>query len=267
VELRQFALADAKRTNVVQKTIPKGRAAEVVTSVKKVGIACPPRIDASGQVILGGAAMWAAQKNGEVTAMVLVEDHEVCLVESLRLQLADAVQRVPLRLTEEVAAVERLMELEQCGASKVSESVGLDDARISKQRKIVAELEAEVVELIDNGTVPFTVGYALTFLAPEKRAELLPRLRRGTVTRDEVVALRSGKVQEAIAASPCTGKRLTAVLDGGRAVTVLASDLTMDGFIDTLREVLKRAQRAQARGVDLKGFARALRAESKAATV
>ena len=264
--LREMSPAGGKCTYQLHKSIPKEQGIAAIESVKQNGLAQPPHVDANMEFIQGGVQAWLAQKAGLETITVLVEDRVVTEQEAIRAQVAEDVQHIRLKPTEKAAGLNRLIELMQCTASEVAAYVGTSDADITRHRALLT-LEQPFQELVCSDRLGVSKAYELSLMSPAERMALLPQLKNGELTRAEIVAARKPGSATKESESSASPKRLTAVLAGSRSVTVQAEQLDLDAFIETVREVLKRAQRAQARGVDLQGFARSLRAEMKAAKV
>ncbi|HEY4310172.1 MAG TPA: hypothetical protein VGN12_12035 [Pirellulales bacterium] len=266
MKLQEVNPATLKRTHQLRKSIPKEEGTAAIESVKANGLLHLPYIDSQGELIAGDVLAWAAQKAGEEVIPVLVDETAITEEEALRAQLGEDAQYIPLKVTDRARGFERLMELRSCTATEVAVYVQTSDADVTRHRSILT-LEQPFQDLADSGKLGISKLYELSLMSSEERTALLPQLRNGELTRADIVAARkpaSGPKDIDSSASP---KRLTAVLAGSRSVTVQADELDLDAFIETVREVLKRAQRAQARGVDLQGFVRALRAETKAAKV
>ena len=266
MKLQEVNPATLKRTHQLRKSIPKEEGIAAIESVKANGLLHVPYVDVQGELIAGDVLAWAAQKAGQEKIPVLVEDTAITEEAALQAQLGEDAQYIPLKATDRARGFERLLTLKGCPASEVAAYVGTSDADITRHRSVLA-LEQPFQDLVDSGKLGVSKAYELSLLSPEQRMALLPQLRNGELTRAEIVAARKPASATKEPESSASPKRLTAVLAGSRSVTVQADELDLDAFIETVREVLKRAQRAQARGVDLQGFARALRAEMKAAKV
>ena len=266
MELREMSCAELKRTFQLRKSIPKEQGTAAIESVRQNGVLHPPYVDANGELIAGDVQAWAVQKAGEQSITALVDDEAMLEEEAVLAQLAEDVQHIRLKPTETARGFERVIALRQCSASEVAASVGTSDADVTRHRAILT-LEQVFQDLIDSGQVGVSKGYELSLMSPEQRMTLLPQLRNGELTRADLVAARKPASATKEPRSLASAKRLTAVLDGGRSVTVQAAELDLAGFISATKEALRRAQRAESRGVDLEGFVRALRIEMKAAKV
>ena len=256
IELREIEVAGLSRKFQLRTTLPKERAAQVVECVKQHGVLQVPRIDANGNVVLGDVPVWAARAAGQPKIAALVDDREVTEAEALRLQLCEDLQSVPLKPTERASGFKRLMALENCSASEVAASVGAKACSISRLFKIV-ELEPEFLELVDAGTLGESKAYELSLMTPAERLSLLPAIKKGTVTRDDLMALRQGTSGVASGGEPRTQQTVKVILEGGRTVTVRGPDLDMKEYIGAIETLLRSAKKAMSRGLDLDGFARA----------
>lgn len=261
-ELRRIDAARLNRRHQLHKSLPKERAAEVVASIKQSGVLHPPLVDANLNVVLGDVQIWGARAAGEETVLAFVEDREVTELEALRLQLSEDVQSVPLRLTEKAQGLKRIMELAQCSAKDAAASTGASSASVSRILK-VSELESDFLELADAGLLGESNAYQLALMTLEERLSLLPAIKEGKLTRDDLIAMRktaSGGTKD----NGKAGKTVKVVLDEGPIVTVRGDGLDMDGYIGAIETLLRRAKKAKARGLGLSDFARAVRTKKVA---
>jgi ParB/RepB/Spo0J family partition protein len=265
IEYREIQITEIGRRYQVRKSVPKDRGAEIVASIKQHGVLQPLRVDASGQLILGDVQAWGARAAGQKMIAALVEDKELTEVEALCLQLSEDVQYIPLKPTEKADAFGRLMELTQYSASEAAASVGTSIATLSRLQAI-AGLEEVFRELVDGGRLGVSKAYELSLMTPEDRIALLPAIKSGELTRDDLQAVRKSSLGTTGEEQTTSPTRVKVVLDGGRTVTVQAAELDMEGYIDAIGTLLRKAKRAQARGLVLGDFARAVRAEKKAAS-
>ena len=215
------------------------------------------RVDAKGNILVGDVQIWGARAAGQETIAALVEDREMTEAEALRLQLSEHVQNVSLKLTEEAQGFKRLMELDSCSASEAAASVGANGPKLSRLFKIV-EMEPECLELVD--ALGESKAYQLALMTPEERLSLLPAIKRGKLTRDDLIAMRKTASNEN-KDNGTSGKTVKVVLDEGPIVTVRGDGLDMDGYIGAIETLLRRAKKAKARGLGLRDFARAARSK------
>jgi hypothetical protein len=95
--------------------------------------------------------------------------------------------------------------------------------------------------------------------------ELLPQLRRGELTREELTVARTTGASITTGSDSTSPAKVKIVLDGERVVTVQAPELDLSGYIDAIRVMLRKAKRAQAHGLALAEFVRSTQAaKSKA---
>jgi hypothetical protein len=59
-------------------------------------------------------------------------------------------------------------------------------------------------------------------------------------------------------------KRVTAVLPGGRSVTLMCENPNLERFIQTLEELAAKARKVRPRGIELSTFVRMLKDEARA---
>lgn len=262
-ELRRIDVTKVNRQHQLRKSLPKERGAEVVASIKQNGVLHPPLFDAKLNVVLGDVQIWGSRAAGEDTVLAFVEDREVTELEALRLQLSEDVQSVPLRLTEKAKGFKRMMELAQCSAKDAAASTGASSASVSRLLK-VSELEPEYLELVDVG-LGESKAYELSLMTAEERLALLPAVKQGKLTRDDLIAMRK-TASGGTKGIGKPGKTVKVVLDEGPIVTVRGAGLDMDGYIGAIETLLRRAKKAKARGLGLSDFVRAAKSKKVAST-
>ncbi len=113
------------------------------------------------------------------------------------------------------------------------------------------------------GAISAGAGYELTRIEdPTKQAQLAQQVAERRLTRDRVSeAVKADRDPVPVKPSGATN-RATATLTGGESVSVSASSLTLDRFVEVIESVLNRARRARGR-MDLKTFVQMLRMKPK----
>lgn len=213
------------------------------------------RQDGARLVVVDGERRLRAARLAKLKEIaVMVEDEPLSDGEVLQRQLIANMQRCELTPCEKGRGIRRLMELRNWSLSEAAGKIG---ASVASASRLVAldSLPEEIRRQVDEGKIPASAAYQLSRVPhASKQAELAQQLAEGKLTRDAVSgavkAARKGK-----AATTADVKRVTVPLGEGRSVTVIGVG-TMAALIDVLNELVALAQEEQARGTELKQFAR-----------
>tara|TARA_R110002072_G_scaffold303121_1_gene494570 strand:- start:106411 stop:107241 length:831 start_codon:yes stop_codon:yes gene_type:complete len=236
-------------------------------SIQAVGQLAPARVRREGEsfILVDGERRYRAMKLlGEKTIAAIVENAELTTGDIVQRQLIANVQRNDLGGMEKARAIHRLMDATNWNASEAASHLGISNATVSRLLKLL-ELPDEVQKQVAAGEISASAAYELTRIEDEEaRQQLADAVASGRMTRDAIAGRhrRQKTPQKASATSP---KRVTAMLGHGRSVTVTGSDLSLECFIDVISEVLDKARKVRASGIQLSSFIAMLRDQAQSA--
>ncbi|HVX12079.1 MAG TPA: ParB/RepB/Spo0J family partition protein [Pirellulales bacterium] len=179
-------------------------------------------------------------------------------------QCAVDFQRVDLSPLEKAAGIERLMRAAGWKASEAAAKLGVSAAKVSRLLSLLS-LPQPIREAVKAGRIPASAGYELAKVDDAAmQAEIAERLAQGKLSRDAVAGERKAARRRGNATAKAA-KRRTAMLGGGRAVTVCTTGGTLDDFIAVLEDALSKARRGRTQGFSLTTFLRLLRDQAEPA--
>ena len=166
---------------------------------------------------------------------------------------------------EKASAMERLMKATNWNGKEIAAKLGVSAAMVTRLLALLT-LPAEIRQALKEGKIPASAGYELAKIDdPVAQSELATRLAEGKLTRDGIAGARKAARKEASGKPPAAPKRLTAMLGGGRSVTVATAGNTLDDFIAVLEEALAKARKGRSQGFGLDTLLRMLRDQVEAA--
>jgi ParB family chromosome partitioning protein len=195
---------------------------------------------------------------------VIVEPDHLTDVQVIQRQLVANIQRKGLKPLEKAVALDDVMKRATWSAAQAAAHLGLSNAAVTRLLSLLT-LPEGIRDKVAAGEISPSVAYELSRIVDsERQTELAEQAAAGKLTREALSAENKRHArpvsEEALAA---TQSRATAKLALGRSVTVAASSLTLDSFIETLEEVLTRARQARPKGLALATFLKVLRDQSK----
>lgn len=195
----------------------------------------------------------------------IVRDGAIPPAELLVLQTTANLHRADLRPMEKARAIAQLMESGKMTAVEVATRLALSGPTVSRLLKLLT-LPEEMQKEVDTGRIPMSAACELAQIAdPVAQAAAADRVIRGDATRDVLVGARRAAKRSADEPGVAS-KRVTAVLENGRSVTVAGDDLNLETFILTLEECLAQARKHRPSGIALPTFVRMLRDKACAST-
>jgi ParB family transcriptional regulator, chromosome partitioning protein len=231
-------------------------------SVQEVGVQQPIRARRDGErlvVVVGGRRVLAARLAKLREVPVIIEEKPLCEGEVLHRQLVENMQRVELLPLERANGLKRLIELTGWSTKDAAAKCGLSAATATKLLSIL-NLPQEVQRRVDAGEIPWSSAYELSRIGDtQTQSELATRVIEGELTRDGLSE--AARPESAHGSRPTAGKsnRVTLVTADGHIVSVAGKDLTVEHIAVATEELLRKARRAQRRGLDIQGFAASLR--------
>ncbi len=261
--IRIVPLAEIELVPLNRKSLDEEALAGLTQSMQEVGLLYPPRLTRQGQKYIpsdGYHRILAAMKLGWTEISAIIEEKPLAEGELIQKGLIANSHRIANTPVEKAEAIGRLMEVTGWNASTVAEKLGMSNATVSRLLSIL-QLPEPIRERIHRGDISLSAACELARVEDgAEQEELASKVAAGKLTRDALSgSLKSrmnGHAHKAAVPSP---SRVTAKLAGGRAVTVAADSVDLDAFIETLEEVLGKARKARAQGIELGTFAKMLR--------
>jgi ParB-like chromosome segregation protein Spo0J len=143
-------------------------------------------------------------------------------------------------------------------AEQVAKRLGQSPATVSRTLSVL-KLPEELRAQVASGQIPADTAYLLARVeAPERQAELAAEVVDGKLSRDALTR-KLKRVRRAEAQATDGPNRVTALLGGGRSITVGGKGLTLDSLVEALEQLLSRARKSKSQGLSLATFVRTLR--------
>ena len=266
-EIQQIPLDKIDFAPQVREVFDEQAIAGLAASLKEVGQLQPVRLIRHGERFLmeeGERRCRAATLAGWKTIAAIIEARQLTEADILLRQCSCDFQRVDLSPMEKAVAMERLMAATGWKGNEVAGRLGVSTAMVSRLLSLLA-LPEPIREALKEGKIPASAGYELAKIDdPATQADLAQRLAEGKITRDGVAGARKAR-RASNGKPPAAVKRVTAMLGGGRAVTVCCLGETLDDFIAALEETLTKARKGRSQGFGLDTLLRLLRDQAEAA--
>ena len=261
-EIREILIADVIVDPQVRKEFEPSSLDELAASLKEAGQQQPilvrQRCDKFG-LIFGERRWRAAQLAGWTKIRAIVTQVDLTESEIVQRQLVENIQRVSLCPLEVAKGMQQLMELNGLKAGVVATRLGVSAAKVSKYLGLLKFPEA-IQQQVSSGAIAVSAAYELSRVDNAAvQSELAGELAAGRLTRDGLAgAIKARSKADKPPQSELT-TRVTALLGGGRTVTVLGPSLNLEGFIEVLEELLAKARKVRPQGVELGTFSKMLR--------
>jgi ParB family transcriptional regulator, chromosome partitioning protein len=191
-------------------------------------------------------------------------ERDLTEAERLEEQLVENCLREDLNSLELAQAYQKIMTLRGCSAKELAAELDITPGAVTKVLavlKLPEDLQAQVAE----GSLPRSSAYEISRLENEdEQRAMAERVQEAGLTNTQVaeeVQTRQGRRNHA---TTKTGRRLSCALPSGESVTVASKEeLTWDGVIAALNELLKAAKKAKAAGQELEELPGLLKAKEK----
>jgi ParB family transcriptional regulator, chromosome partitioning protein len=222
-------------------------------------------VDGELVIVDGVTRFLASKKLGWTSIPAIIDDREVPEEEALCRGLSANLRRTDFKPLETARGIVRWMKLTGFSATETASRLGMSNAALTRAVSVLSLPEA-IAEQVNSGAIPVSTAYAISQVSdPVKQAEMAAAVVAGRLTRD--AASGAVKREKNDVAQPKRQSLSRVVADVGSArVTIGAPGLTIDMAIESLKELLAAARKAQSRGVDIKAWQRKLREQSAAHT-
>jgi ParB/RepB/Spo0J family partition protein len=223
------------------------------------------RKGAKFELIDGHRRVLAAKLAGLETVPAIVVEGDLSDSEVVHRQLVIDAQRVALNPIERARAMRRLMQTAGWPAATVALKLGVSPGNVAKLLALL-ELPEETQRDVAAGKLAMSAGYQLARVKDESvRGELAKDAANGKLTRDglgrKLRRIERGRGNGA----PRAASRVTAALGSGRAVVVSGRGLSLDTMVEWLEQLITKARKARAQGIELATFVKMLKDQSKGA--
>lgn len=245
----------------VRKHFDEGAIDGLAASIRESGLQQPLLVRREGErlhVIDGERRLRACRSLGMKEIPVLVVDDPLTVADILTRQLACNLQREDLSPLERGEGIRQLMEHGRMTADQVAKRLGHSPATVSRALSVL-RLPEPIRAQVASGQIPADTAYLLARVeTPEQQASLAAEVVGGKLTRDALTR-KMKRVRRAEAQAKDGPNRVTALLGGGRSVTVGGKGLTLDSLMEALEQLLSRARKSKSQGLSLATFVRTLR--------
>lgn len=241
--------------------------AELEASIRSVGLQQPVLVHRVGTrfVLLDGERRVRALRSlGIATVPVVVVADELTTTDIVQRQLVCNAQRSDLTPLEKARAIEALMTTTKWSSAQVAEKLGFSAPTVTRLLALLT-LPEPIQAQVACGAISPSGGYELAQVGdPERQRELAQELAAGRITRDGVSGARRGKPVAASDKLTRRGSRATAMLGGGRSITITGAGLSLERVTEYLEELLAKLRKVRAQGLELPTFLKMLRDQAKA---
>ena len=234
----------------------------LVASLKAVGQLQPIRVRKVAdkyRVVTGERRTRAARLAGLTTLAAIIEVKDLSEGDVLQRQIIENCQREDLCPIEKARGITRLMEATGWKIGDAATQLGMSAGMATKLLGIL-KLSEPIQQQVASGAIAVSAAYELSRVDDAAvRSELAGELAAGRLTRDGLAGAIKARSKTSTPHKRELTSRVTALLSGGRTVTVLGPSLNLEGFIEALEELLNKARKVRPQGVELGTFAKMLR--------
>ncbi len=261
-EIREILIADVIVDPQVRKEFEPASLHELAASLKESGQQQPILVRERGdkfRLIFGERRLRAAHLAGWTNIRAIVTQVDLTESEIVQRQLIENMQRVDLCPLEVAKGMRQLMELNGMKAGVVATRLGVSAAKVTKYLGLL-KLPGAIQEKVASGEIAPSAAYELSRVTSDAdRDQLADDLVAGRINRDGLAGAIKARSKHDNAKQSEVTTRVTALLGGGRTVTVLGPSLNLEGFIEVLEELLAKARKVRPQGVELGTFSKMLR--------
>lgn len=246
----------------VRKSFDEESLESLVASLKAVGQLQPIRVRKVAdkfRVVCGERRTRAARLAGLTTLAAIIEGRDLSEGEVLQRQIIENCQRENLCPIEKARGITRLMEVTGWKIGEAAAKLGMSAGMATKLLGVL-KLAEPIQQQVASGAIAVSAAYELSRVDDAAvQSELAGELAAGRLTRDGLTgAIKARSNPNKPSKSELT-TRVTALLSGGRTVTVTGPSLNLEGFIELVEELLTKARKVRPQGVELGTFAKMLR--------
>ena len=257
-EIREILIADVIVDPQVRKEFEPSPLHELAASLKELGQLQPILVRQRGDkfsLVCGERRVRAAELAGWTKIRAIVTQVDLTESEILQRQLIENMQRVDLCPIEKAKGMQQLMELNGLKAGVVATRLGVSATKVTKQLSLLT-LSKAIQEKVASGEIAASAAYELLRVTSDaERDQLADDLVAGRLNRDGLAGAIKARSKPNKSKQREVTTRVTALLGGGRTVTVLGPSLNLEGFIEVLEELLAKARKVRPQGVELGTFA------------
>lgn len=223
-----------------------------------------------GTLIAGERRLRAAKLVGLAELSVVISDEPMSETELRIVQLAENIHRADLTEAEKWKACEELLRLNQDWTNKdLAAHLKLAESTVTKYLS-ASRCVPEVQKAFEAGQIGITAVYEISRAEVSQQSELLALNRSGTSRDGLAQQVRQAKAKNVSVSKkkPATQgqvKRILCPLSSGVSITVSGTDLSLDGFIESLSEAQKEAKKAREQSLDAKTFAAVMKDKARKA--
>lgn len=261
-EVREILIADIMVSPQVRTEFESTPLTELAESLKEAGQQQPILVRSRGDkyaLIFGERRLRAAQLAGWSKIRAIITHVDLTESEIVQRQLIENVQRVDLCPLEVAKGIRQLMELDGVKLAAVAKKLGISAAKATKLLSLLS-LPESIQEKVARGEIVSSAGYELSRVDDDQmRTQLAEDLVAGRINRDGLVKEIKARTTTRKSAPSAVKSRATASLVGGATLTVVASSLNLEMFIEILEEVLEVARKEHKAGTQLGTFLQRLR--------
>lgn len=258
VQIEKIALSDVRWEGNIRSAVDESQIDGLAQSMSQVGQLMPIRVRRRGEHFEGidGMRRWlAAQRLNWSSVDAIVDSDNLQEAECLLRQLISNCQREEIPIMDRARGVGHLINETGWSQSEACRRLGFKAPWMSSLLALL-ELPKELQALVESRRVaPSTAIEMSKESDPGRYATLLQSASNGTLTREAVTAkarIRKGKRTAGV-------RRICAVLDRARSITVVGIEPSLDGLIASLEDALARARKARGQGLSLDTFTKLLR--------
>jgi ParB/RepB/Spo0J family partition protein len=241
--------------------------AELAATIKERGVLQPIGVYRSGEGYIGlwGARRYqAAELAGLDSVPGVICEKPASDAEAIEIRLIENLQRQNYLPGEQAMGLAELMKAGNLNVSQVAKRVGMKPAAVTKSLALVG-LPESIRQKIDAGLISAAAGYELARVEDaELQADFAEQVAGGTLNRDALAGRIKG-IKRGGCSSAASHSRVTAMLDGGRRVTIAGSGIgSLDGVIQCLEELLAKARKVRSQNLALGTFIKMLKDQANA---
>ncbi|MBI1321626.1 ParB/RepB/Spo0J family partition protein [bacterium] len=228
----------------------------------------PVLAKSDGTLIAGERRLRAAKLVGLTELQVIVSDEPMSETDLRIVQLAENIHRADLTDAEKWQACEELLQLNAGWTNKdLAAHLKLAESTVTKYLSATRCIP-EVQQALVSGEIGITTTYEISRADVGQQAGLLA-LKRSGASRDGLARqVRQAKAKDVSAsktkpAAKSQIKRIVCPLASGVSISVSGTELSLDGFIESLAEAQKEAKKAREQLLDAKTFAAVMKDKAR----
>jgi ParB/RepB/Spo0J family partition protein len=207
------------------------------------------------RVINGGRRVRAARLIGLTHLDAIIDEEERPAGEVIERQLVITLQTENFRPGEVAKALAEWQKASGMTQAEMAARLGKSEGFVSKKLMLLL-LPPALLAKVDSCEMPESSGYLIAKEADTARKKDLEAMAANGASRDAIAGAAKRQRHQPGNGNAKSAGKVRCSLGGDRAVTVSASDLTMDTFIGILEDVLGRARKARTQGLEVGTLAR-----------